>query len=214
MEGLIFIGGGRGIGGTRMRNEMILIPGGDFKYGEGRETRYLPSFMVGKYPVTNAEYAAFDYREILPGKENHPAVYVSWHDAVAYCAWLSDKEGKACRLPTEEEWEKAARGIDGRVYPWGDEFHESRCNSSEAGIQDTTPVNTYPSGASPYGVYDMVGNVWEWTSSLYSENDPRRVVRGGAFHYVQWFVRCVYRGWSYPDGGNDFLGFRVAVSGI
>jgi formylglycine-generating enzyme required for sulfatase activity len=124
----------------------------------------------------------------LPGAEQHPMVFVAWEDARAYCAWLEEKiqvehcklnvwrDGQlaslspqlgtfSVRLPTEAEWEKAARGTDGRAYPWGDEWDAARCNTTESGWSATTPVDAYPQGASPYGVLDMAGNAWEWTSS-------------------------------------------------
>ena len=101
------------------------------------------------------------------GKEDHPVVNVSWKDAVAFCRWLSQASGKTIRLPTEAEWEKAARGDDGRIYPWGDEPPTKElCNFSN-NVGDTTPVGQYPAGASLCGALDMAGNVWEWTGSLY-----------------------------------------------
>src|SRR5207249_3699107 len=96
------------------------------------------------------------------GKASHPVVHVSWHDVRAYCEWLSKVTGKAIRLPTEAEWEKAARGDkDKRTYPWGDVFDSAKCNSRELGLGDTSPVGVFPAGASPYGVLDVAGNVWE-----------------------------------------------------
>jgi formylglycine-generating enzyme required for sulfatase activity len=150
---------------------------------------------------------------------------VSWHDARDYCRWLGQKFGKAYRLPTEAEWEKAARGMDGRAYPWGNEFDRARCNSQEGGVGTTTPVGQYsPQGDSPHGAADMAGNVFEWTASLRrgypydrgdGREDPRapgpRVVRGGAFNGGCLVVRCAYRYWYVPDGRRDFLGFRVAL---
>jgi len=191
----------------------------------------LPAFEIGRYPVTNAEYQAFvrDARHEPPhgwagedypeGKGGHPVAYVSWNDAVAYCKWLSEKTGQAYRLPAEAEWEKAARGEDGRLWPWGDEWDEKRLNSSEGGAGDTTPVGQYsPDGDSPYGVVDMAGNVWEWTHSLleaypYDPTDGRedleaegyRVLRGGSF-------RCASRDGCHPVYGLRYLGFRVVVA--
>ena len=114
------------------------------------------------------------------GKEDHPVVYVSWHHAMAYCQWLAKTTGRAYRLPSEAEWEKAARGglrigkkdnpYPDRIYPWGNERDEKRCNSGEGGLRGTTPVGQYsPGGDSPYGCVDMAGNVWEWTLSLWGK---------------------------------------------
>ena len=136
---------------------------------------FVKEFEIGKYPVTNFEYRAFvqDTGHQPPGQwkdaqypeglGDHPVVAVSWHDAVAYCEWLSEKTDRPYRLPAEAEWEKAARGTDGRGFPWGDEWDESKCNTREGGPGTTIPVGQYsPDGDSPYGLADMAGNVWEW----------------------------------------------------
>jgi len=196
---------------------------------------FVEEFEIGKYPVTNFEYRAFvqdtghepprhwegdQYPEELG---DHPVVYVTWHDAVAYCEWLSEKTGQPYRLPTEAEWEKAARGTDGRQFPWGDEWDASKCNTREGGPGTTTPVGQYsPHGDSPYGVTDMAGNVWEWCSSLFQDypydlDDGRedleaggvRVLRGGSWLHSQDFARCVERLRNYPDLSNHYLGFRL-----
>ena len=188
--------------------------------------------------MTNQQYAAFiaatgreapqHWRGRTPPPElrNHPVVYVSWHDAVAYCRWLSQARGEEVRLPSEAEWEKAARGDqDRRAYPWGDEApDEHRCNF-DINIGSTTPVGIYPAGASPYGCLDMSGNVWEWTRSMYKgypyvaddgREDARatgtRVLRGGSFGYSADGVRCAIRFRGSPFVGSDGRGFRVAVS--
>jgi hypothetical protein len=171
--------------------EWVHIPTGEFLFGDKKERRYIKSYLIGKYGVTNAQYKLFldanpkyraprdwdkDTRTHPRGKANHPVVNVSWHDANAFCKWAD------CRLPTEEEWEKAARGEDGRTYPWGEDWEDGKyCNSREAGIKDTTQVDAYPEGVSPYGVWDVAGNVWEWTSSWADEKKEARVLRGGAF---------------------------------
>jgi len=180
--------------------ELVEVRAGPFLMGEDREQHEvtLKAFKMGKYPVTNGQYAAFvvasGYRspdhwsEGAPprGKENHPVVYVSWHDARAFCEWLTEvwrAEGRiskdeVVRLPSEAEWEKAASWEAGgggrearkRRYPWGDKWEEGRCNSEELGLGDTCAVGMFPSGVSPYGVLDAAGNVWEWTSSLWGKD--------------------------------------------
>lgn len=152
-------------------------------------------------------------------------VNVSWRDAVAYAAWLAQVTSIPWRLPTEAEWEKAARGTDGRIYPWGNQWDKTRANTAEGGPGDSTPVGEYLIGASPYGAQDMVGNVAEWTSSLqkpypYNADDGRenqnrnltdfRVLRGGS-----WFsnsrVRTAQRSSDSPDYVQVGIGFRVAL---
>ena len=229
--------------------EMMYIPAGVFLMGSDSDEYvgvkllhevYLSSFYIARYPVTNVQYkefvAATEYR--LPthweagtypeGKGNHPVEYVAWYDALAYCSWLRKEVGQEIRLPTEAEWEKAARGTDEREYPWGDEFDKSKCNSTEEWGGDTTPVGKYsPDGDSPYGVADMAGNVWEWCSSMYKpypydaadgredlevEGEPARVLRGGGFYGLPVNSRCAFRNWFRPDDPYTRRGFRVVVS--
>jgi formylglycine-generating enzyme required for sulfatase activity len=207
----------------------------------------LDEFQIGKYPVTNAEYQAFvkDAKYKAPSHwsgENfseelaaHPVVNVNWEDADAYCKWLTQKLQEAnqlradesIRLPTEAEWEKAARGTDARYYPWGNDWDKNKCNSSEGGTKHTTPVGKYsPAGDSPYGAADMAGNVWEWCADTYDENyyqnSPRenplntssgkaRVLRGGSWDDESYFVRAAYRSRRYPVFRFSDYGFRVGV---
>jgi len=177
--------------------ELILIPAGEFLMGsdpkkdkkadddeQPQHTLYLPDYYLAKTPVTNAQYAAFvqatgheppeHWKQKKPpsGKQEHPVVNVRWHDAVAYCQWLTEKSIRTYRLPTEAEWEKAARGTDGRIYPWGNQWDEKLCNTSEGGKGGTTPVGAYPDGASPYGLLDMAGNVWEWCATQWGKPYP------------------------------------------
>jgi formylglycine-generating enzyme required for sulfatase activity len=155
-------------------------------------------------------------------------VGVSWFEALAYVRWLAAFTGRACRLPTEAEWEKAARGTDGRIYPWGDERAEGRANTSETDLGRTTVVGAFPGGASPYGALDMSGNVWEWCSSAWKdypyraddgredlEGDDFRVWRGGSWNDDRRYARCASRLSSRPDDVFfDFnVGFRVVFPG-
>jgi formylglycine-generating enzyme required for sulfatase activity len=202
----------------------------------------LSDYYIGKYPVTNREYQAFimetgfqppagwDEFRYPKDKGDHPVVNVSWEASTEYCKWLSEKTGKEYRLPTEAEWEKAARGTNGRVFPWGNKFDRNRCNTGEAKLSDTMPVGQYsPRGDSPYGCADMSGNIWEWCADWFNETeyedrigivvrDPRgpetgeyRVLRGGSFILGQSEARCASRFRLKPFYWFDF-GFRVAMS--
>ena len=220
------------------RYQMILIPAGEFLMGSGSGPAHeqpehrvlLNSYLIDRYPVTNAHYKRFvDVAGYKPpphwsagsypiDQANHPVVDVSWEDACAYAEWI----GK--RLPTEAEWEKAARGTEGRVYPWGDAFQRDRLNGlNEEG--HTTPVDRYPDGASPYGVMDMCGNVSEWVAdwhaSEYYKSAPLanpsgpaegkfRVIKGGFFGETMAGVRAACRAFFSPGSGRDNLGFRCA----
>ena len=215
---------------------------------------HLPDFYIDRYAVTNAEFQRFveatSYRtqaekdgygrvwngsrweqveeadwlhpqgphSSLEERMDHPVIQVSWNDAVAYARWA----GK--RLPSEREWEKAARGGDGREWPWGSEWVEGKCNSREVGIEDTTPVGFYsPVSDSPYGVADVIGNVWEWTASWFAAypgtayksddfGEQYQVVRGGSWFRDHLFARCACRFWYVRGGRGGDIGFRCARS--
>lgn len=196
--------------------ELVRIPAGEFLYGEEKRKVHLSEYWIAKAPVTNAQYAAFiqatGYRapdhwqngRIPSGKENHPVVYINWDDAQKFCQWAG------LRLPTEQEWEKAARGTDGHEYPWGNQKPDvQRCNSYRA-MNGTTPVDKFPLGASPYGLLDMAGNVWEWCEDWYDTQRTMRVLRGGSWNDPTTFVRTVFRFRGVPGIRLDNRGIRCA----
>jgi sulfatase modifying factor 1 len=252
--------------------EMVLVPEGDFIMGSvaGKNDEvpvhrvYLHTYYIGKYEVTNREFAAFvkeknyvtwaertgkglvpirgewknirgsDWRHprgpgtSIDGLDNHPVVQVSWQDAMDYCKWLTQKTGLRYRLPTEAEWEKASRAADGRTWPWGITYPEIWANvaGDYDGYDFTAPVGSFPQGRSPYGCYDMAGNVWEWCMdwylASYYEKSPAvdpvgptsgmgRVIRGGSFYYFTGYLagRCSNRGLFSSEAADCNLGFRV-----
>lgn len=193
---------------------MLLVPAGPFLFGPERETRTLPAFYVDKYPVTNRQYGAFcratQYRwpkcwtdPRFNGPEQ-PVVGVSAADALKYCKWA----GKD--LPTEEQWEKAARGTDGRPYPWGDaaptEAHA--CFGRDAETGGTAPVQASAKSASPFGALDLAGNVWEWTSTPAPDGDGLQVVKGGCFSDTAHFLRADVRLEQSAKDKFENIGFR------
>ncbi len=201
----------------------------------------LPVFAIGTYPVLVAEYACFVRAgHALPAnvgritweaqfsRLDHPIVNVSWHDATAYAAWLSQLTGQTWRLPTEAEWEKAARWDDARgharEYPWGDHFESVRCNTRESTLGATTAAGTYPNGASPCGAQDMAGNVREWTSTLYApypydaedgreraDSHGERVQRGSSWFSFASDARAAFREWHAPEDVSAVVGFRLVL---
>lgn len=209
----------------------------------------LSAYRISRYPITYQQFQAFldaddgfrnpDWGEGLaaedehkkqPGEQafkvwNHPREDVSWLDAVAFCRWLSAKVGYEVRLPTETEWEKAARGESGLIYPYGNEYDSAKANTSDTGIGQTSAVGLFPNGASPYGVMDMSGNVWELCSSQYKSypfdgadgredlgGTSARVVRGGSWAYIQGSTRAAFRRNYLPTDRNNIIGFRVVCS--
>lgn len=223
----------------------------------------LPAYQVGRYPVTNAQFSEFiaaggyahagwwtemgwkwhdsrdSERPAFWGEPpfsgaDQPVVGVTWYEAVAFCRWLGEREGKAYRLPSEAEWEKAARGAgDAREFPWGDGYAPGHANTAELGLGRTTPVDAFPGGASPFGVWDLAGNVFEWTASKWGKNwqeltfpypyrdesernDPggswARVMRGGSWYNSYAEARCARRSRYLPGSRGSNIGFRVARS--
>ena len=199
----------------------------------------LPEYWIGKFPITNREYQAFirntghkpprdwEGSQYPAEKGGHPVVNVSWNDAVAYCEWLILETGKNYRLPTEAEWEKAARGTSSYIWPWGNEFDSNKANTKEANIAATTPVGQFsPQGDSAYGCSDMVGNVWEWcndrwkhdptsnisVTSHMSQKGNNYIVKGGSYNRFYWDARCATRRANKPDLAGEAKGFRIALS--
>ena len=205
-----------GSGQANRLPHLVLIPEGDFLAGEDRLRVHLPAYWLALYPVTNAEYARFVEQTghaaeaWPPEKAQHPVVSVSWDDAQAYCRWAD------LRLPTELEWEKAARGSDGRVYPWGDDWDESRCRTdANRGDEETCAVTDYPQGASPWGMQQMAGNIWEWCEDRCTDEQEGnwRVVRGGSWiNLLPDNFRCYHRAVSEQDARDGCAGFRCAKS--
>jgi formylglycine-generating enzyme required for sulfatase activity len=230
--------------------DMVKIPAGEFSRGSNereigeikvdfsgndrlarelpKNWVYLDSFLIDRYEVTNRQYKDFcastghsvplmwkdgTYPE---GKGDHPVVYVSWIDAQAYAGWI----GK--RLPTEMEWEKAARGANGYQWPWGDQFYAHRANIRESGIGETMPVGSYLNGANDEGVMDLAGNVWEWVQDrlqpypeyagnpYYFPGGFFKVQRGGSFKTTGDYARGAYRGAGEVDKIYSDVGFRCA----
>ncbi|MBI3269358.1 MAG: SUMF1/EgtB/PvdO family nonheme iron enzyme [Planctomycetes bacterium] len=242
------------LGATPMDIPLVEVPGGRSRIGldtspwDGEQPEHeveVAAFRIGRFPITNQQYHAFvaakrhrqpdpqvivgAYRVWENGRPSinrltHPVVGVAWRDAVAYCRWISEVTGRPHRLPTEAEWERAARGTDGREFPWGNEWREGLANESSLGLGGTTPVGVFPAGASPSECLDMAGNVWEWCSSLYRKypydaRDGRedaaaggaRVLRGGAWDSGSLLVRAACRGDIAPGARSDRVGFRVVV---
>ncbi|HEY7781703.1 MAG TPA: SUMF1/EgtB/PvdO family nonheme iron enzyme [Ktedonobacterales bacterium] len=224
------------------------VPAGSFRMGGTVSTDEAPphqvalgAYAIGAYPVTVAEYACF-VRAGYPAPSgrhidwigqmsrlDRPIVNITWHDALAYVAWLAARTGQPWHVATEAEWEKAARydpaSGSSREYPWGDEFDSTRCNTRESSIGTTTRVDLYPAGASPAGALDMAGNVWEWTSSLFQRYpyDPAggrelldtpgpRVMRGGSCDDGADHARPAFRLGGAPDTLARNIGFRLALA--
>ena len=219
--------------------ELIYIPAGPFLYGSADSDKMafsqekpqrvidLPQYWIGYTPVTNRQYKQFldanpswrvpYYQEVWanaynwddkrrtypPDKADYPVVLVSWEDARAFCSWAG------LTLPTDEQWEKAARGTDGRIWPWGNEPPTAEYCNFNNNVRGTTPVGKYsPKGDSPYGCADMTGNVWEWTGSWYRK-EKTRALRGGALNSYDLDTRAAHRGRADPHNRAINVGFRV-----
>ena len=229
---------------------MVLLPPGEFVMGSDAPDAApneqpltpvsLSEFYVSLFPVTNAEFEHFDprhlSRRIEGAGDDHPVVYVTSFDAVKYCEWLSQRDGRKYRLPTEAEWEYAARGTDGRKYPWGNQEGQGdlgnfadantafpwRDGSINDGYAQTSPVGAFPGGASFFALEDMAGNVWEWCLDFFQplpgapKQNPRgpvsgakRVYRGGSWKSRFSNLRATARASNAPNYSCNDLGFRV-----
>ncbi len=239
---------------------MVPIPAGEFIMGSDPEADmlakdaelpqhrlHLPAYCISKHPITVQEFRAFaldtdrkdQLRQLPKHKYNHPVVAVNYFDARDYCRWLTENTGRFYRLPTEAEWEKAARGTDGRIFPWGNEWEQAICNTREYDLGTTLPVGHFsPRADSPYGVSEMAGGVLEWTSSLWSTDDkfldpqfgypysPTDGREASEIHNYNWLVmrsgyfkvgyqsaRCAHR-WRYLAKTRKWsAGFRVVAPG-
>lgn len=195
--------------------ESILVPAGPFPFGEEGRLTYLPPFRIDRYPVTIGRYAKFlrETGRSAPagwpgpdgpeGRADHPVTGVTWFDARAFAKWL----GRT--LPTEEQWEKAARGTDGRPWPWGERFNVRNLNTRAAHRRGTTPVHRYPAGASPFGVMDLCGNVWEWTDTWFDLSADLKVLKGGCHALTKEHARIANRHFNDPGFANNLTGFRT-----
>jgi formylglycine-generating enzyme required for sulfatase activity len=236
---------------------MVYVPAGEFEMGSDHQFYNnegpphmvaLGGFWIDQTEVTNGQYRQCAEVQVCKSPsmtvsmtrdayygdaayDNYPVIYVNWYRAAAYCQWVGG------RLPTEEEWEYAARGPEGRWFPWGDAPDRTRLNYCDAsctlghadpqvddGYADTSPAGQYAAGASWCGALDMAGNVWEWVWDWYgyyaSEDNPSwlasdmtdRVIRGGSWDTSGDHARCTFRGWFNPAGSHDSIGFRCVVS--
>lgn len=229
------------VGKTPDFKGMILIPGGEFLMGTDDRLRdekplhvvYINPFYIDKFEVTNEEYKRFvdsakhpapdnwENNNYPVGKGNHPVIFVSWNDADAYCKWA----GK--RLPRETEWEKAARSTDGRIYPWGNKWDINKSNNPVRGHEGTMPVGSFEAGKSPYGLYDMSGNVWEWVDDYYTPHpgsdyvspefgSKYRLLKGGSWWDCSFYscgisAPVFNRAFFDSSTKNDSFGFRCAL---
>ncbi|HEX8034047.1 MAG TPA: SUMF1/EgtB/PvdO family nonheme iron enzyme [Ktedonobacterales bacterium] len=197
----------------------------------------LPPYAIALYPLTVAEYACFlaATHHWKPGfwddqmrHPTHPVVSISWYDMRDYSRWLSERTSQHWRLPTDAEWEKAARGDDGRIYPWGDAFDVTAANVRETGHCTTTPVGAFPKGKSPSGIYEMAGNVWEWTTAAAYSSDANRShaehptavdapesapARGGSWEDTARFARAACRVWLETVERFHHVGGRLVMVG-
>jgi len=230
--------------------EMLLVPSGVFGMGSAARDAApheqpitqvtLSCFYLSRFPITNVQYEKFDpahkMKRALNAGDNHPVVYVNSREAEKFCQWLSTKEGKKYRLPTESEWEYAARGMDGRTFPWGERLDAGnlanfadkqtsfawRDPNIDDGFPESAPVGSFPRGASPFGIEDMAGNVFEWCLDYFEayrgkdrvnprgpSNGTKRIYRGGSWKSRATNLRTTARNHNLPDYSSNDVGFRV-----
>jgi formylglycine-generating enzyme required for sulfatase activity len=221
-----------------------VIPAGSVTLTGGDDWA-VAAFELAQYPVTNPQFQVFlddadgyassvwwDFSrraarwhlehgpaEVESDGPMLPRVSVSWYEAFAFCRWLSAKTGDDITLPTEQEWQRAAQGDDGRIFAWGNASDISRCNASESGIKCLTPVDAFPTGASAFGVFDMGGNAAEWCLNAYNVPDDvdvatfsggeARAMRGGSYGLSLHNAQVAFRSFNHPGDRFDFLGFRL-----
>ena len=223
---------------------MVFVPAGEFLMGSNESKAepdekplrkiFLPAFYIDQFEVTNRRYREFKKNHRYPPKEDDlPVTFVFKREAEEFCRWAGR------RLPTDAEWEKAARGTDGRVYPWGNEFKTDRanihrrtslattnaplCESPLVNSKGKLPGGSFPQGASPYGCQDMAGNVWEWVSDTWKDKNPlgmelggegRGIIRGGAYSYSPLQARASYHGFEAIGATCHDVGFRCAMDAV
>jgi formylglycine-generating enzyme required for sulfatase activity len=191
-------------------------------YGDPAWWAYSDSAKVWRRDNKRPQKTAFEGGDL-------PRTNVTWYEAVAFCQWLTARiyptpnhfpqaaQGVVITLPAEQQWQRAAQGDDKRIFPWGNEFDKTKCNTSESGIEKPTPVTQYPGGASPFGAMDMSGNIWEWcltqhtTGQISLSGREHRIIRGGGWGHVSAYSQVVYRSASYPILKNGLHGFRVCA---
>jgi formylglycine-generating enzyme required for sulfatase activity len=225
--------------------EWCRIPAGKAmtERNRSRKSFEIAEFFMSKYPVTNAQFQSFidapdGYKnpvwwqsslevrrwhadhlkaiEATPNQPTHPRTYVCWYEATAFCQWLSYKTGWTVKLPTEQQWQRAAQGDNGYRFPWGSRFDATLCTTKESETKGSTPVTQYPKSASPYGVCDLLGNVWEWCSNGTASGeitdvtvDILRVVRGGSFMSPKKRTNINFHYFLNPLYRYQSIGFRI-----